>query len=71
MLARPEIIDQPAEVGRLLGIMTEASPMAARFVAIPRNPDGGFDPERLEAATGYGFRIIRWHPEDPDRVRSR
>ena len=71
MLARPEIIDQPAEVGRLLGIMTEASPMAARFVAIPRNPDGGLDPQRLEAATRYGFRIIRWHLEDPDRARSR
>jgi F420H(2)-dependent quinone reductase len=64
VLARPEIIGQPAEVGRLLGIMTAASPMAGRFVAIPRNPDGGFDSERLEAATRWGFRIIRWHLED-------
>jgi F420H(2)-dependent quinone reductase len=64
VLARPEIIDQPAEVGRLLGIMTEASPMAGRFVAIPRNPDGTFDADRLEAATRWGFRVIRWHLED-------
>jgi hypothetical protein len=61
VLARPEIIDQPDEVGRLLGIMIEASPMAGRFVAIPRDPDGRFDAGRLEAAVTWGFRVIRWH----------
>jgi F420H(2)-dependent quinone reductase len=61
VLARPEIISDPGEAERLLGIMTAASPMAARFIAIPRGPDGRFDRDRLEAATRFGFRIIRWH----------
>jgi F420H(2)-dependent quinone reductase len=61
VLARPEIISDPGEAGRLLGIMTAASPVAARFIAIPRGPDGRFDQDRLEAAIRFGFRIIRWH----------
>jgi hypothetical protein len=61
VLARPEIISDPGEAGRLLGIMTTASPVAARFIAIPRGPDGRFDRDRLEAAIRFGFRIIRWH----------
>jgi hypothetical protein len=61
VLARPEIISDPDEAERLLGIMTAASPMAARFIAIPRGPDGRFDRDRLKAATRFGFRIIRWH----------
>jgi hypothetical protein len=64
VLARPEIIGDPGEVERLLSLMTAASPMAARFIAIPRGPDGGFDRDRLEAATRFGFRIIRWHLDD-------
>ncbi len=62
--ARPEIISDPGEVERLLGIMTAANPMAGRFIAIPERPGGGFDPDRLSAALRYGFRIIRWHLED-------
>jgi deazaflavin-dependent oxidoreductase (nitroreductase family) len=59
--ARPDIVADPAEVERLLGVMTAANPMSGRFVAIPKGPDGKLDPERLDTAIRYGFRIIRWH----------
>ncbi len=61
VLARPEIVGDADEIERLLGIMTAASPMAGRFVAIPKGPDGRLDRARLDAAVKYGFRIIRWH----------
>jgi deazaflavin-dependent oxidoreductase (nitroreductase family) len=61
VLARPQIVADPAEVERLLAVMTAANPMAGRFVAIPKGPDGKLDPARLETAVRYGFRIIRWH----------
>jgi hypothetical protein len=61
VLARPEIIGDPGEVERLLGVMTAANPMAGRFVAIPKGPDGKLDQDRLDAALKYRFRIIRWH----------
>jgi deazaflavin-dependent oxidoreductase (nitroreductase family) len=64
--ARPEIVSDPDEIERLLGIMTAANPMAGRFVAIPKGPDGRLDRTRLEAAVRYGFRIIRWHLDDPE-----
>jgi F420H(2)-dependent quinone reductase len=60
--ARPELVADPGEVERLLGVMTERSPMAARFVAIPRGPDGRLDRAKLDAAIQHGFRIVRWHP---------
>jgi hypothetical protein len=62
MTARPELVADPGEVERLLGVMTERSPMAARFVAIPRGPDGKLDRVKLDAALQHGFRIVRWHP---------
>lgn len=61
VLARPEIISDPDQVEKLLGIIAAASPVAGRFVAIPRGPDGRLDRSRLEAAVASGFRIIRWH----------
>ena len=64
--ARPDIVSDVDEVDRLLTVMAERSRMAARFVAIPRTPDGHFDRTRLQAAVDHGFRIIRWHPESPD-----
>jgi len=66
---RPEIVADTAEIERLLGVMTAASPMAARFVAIPKGADGRLDAGRLEAAVRHGFRIIRWHPQ-PDQATS-
>ena len=64
VLARPEVITNPDDVEQLLGVMIEANPMAGRFVRVPREPDGRFDREKLEAALRYGFRIIRWHVEE-------
>lgn len=66
VLARPELVASADEVERLLGIMTARSPMAARFVATPKGPDGRLDRDKLSAAIQHGFRIIRWHTEqDP------
>ncbi|HZR49446.1 MAG TPA: nitroreductase/quinone reductase family protein [Streptosporangiaceae bacterium] len=59
--ARPELVRDPGEVQRLLGIMVAANPMIGRFIPIPRDPDGRFDQQRLDAALTYGFRIVRWH----------
>ena len=70
VMARPEIIADPGEVERLLGVMTAASPMAGRFVAIPKGPDGRLDRDRLDAALTYGFRVIRWHLDDAGTGRS-
>jgi len=64
VLARPEIVSDAQEIERLLAVMTAANPMAGRFVAIPKGPDGGLDRARLDAAVQYGFRIIRWHLGD-------
>src|SRR6266487_4536054 len=64
VLARPEIVADAGEIERLLAVMTAANPMAGRFVAIPKGPDGRLDPARLDAAVRYGFRIIRWHLDD-------
>jgi hypothetical protein len=59
--ARPELVTDPAEVERLLGVISEKNPQAARFIPIPRRPDGRLDPEALDAALGHGFCIVRWH----------
>jgi hypothetical protein len=60
---RPELVKDPGEVDRLLGVMTEANPALRRFVPIPRDSSGRLDPQRLNAAIDYGFRIVRWHPD--------
>jgi hypothetical protein len=62
---RPELVRDPAEIDRLLGIMTEKNPMASRFVPIPKTADGHYDRERLDLAIQHGFRIVRWTPDDP------
>jgi len=59
--ARPELVTDPAEVERLLGVISEKSPQATRFIPIPRRPDGRLDPEALGAALRHGFCIVRWH----------
>lgn len=64
VLVRPEIVRDPAEVQRLLEIMTAANPMLGRFIPIPKDADGGFEPEPLHAALNYGFCIVRWHLGD-------
>jgi hypothetical protein len=59
--ARPELVTEPAEVERLLGVITRENPRAARFIPIPRQPDGRLDPDALGVALRNGFCIVRWH----------
>jgi hypothetical protein len=61
---RPEIVRDPAEVDRLLGVMSAKKPMVGRFVPIPKNADGHYDHDRLELAIEHGFCIVRWSPDD-------
>ena len=63
--ARPELVTDPAEVERLLGVIAEKNPRAARFIPIPRRPDGRLDPGALDAALQHGFCIVRWHRAEP------
>jgi deazaflavin-dependent oxidoreductase (nitroreductase family) len=59
--ARAELVTDPAEAERLLGVITEKNPRAARFIPIPRRADGRLDPDVLGAALRNGFCIVRWH----------
>jgi hypothetical protein len=59
--ARPELVTDPAELERLLGVITDKNPRAARFIPISRRPDGRLDPDVLGAARQHGFCIVRWH----------
>jgi hypothetical protein len=61
LLATPELVREPGEVGRLLGLMAVASPRAAAFTGISRGPDGEFDAAGLATAVRHGFGIVRWH----------
>jgi deazaflavin-dependent oxidoreductase (nitroreductase family) len=58
--ARAELVTDPAEVERLLGVIGEKNPRATRFIPIPRRPDGRLEPEALDAALRHGFCIVRW-----------
>jgi hypothetical protein len=59
--ARPELVRDPEEVERLLGVIARENPRAVRFIPIPRRADGRLDPEVLGAALRNGFTIVRWH----------
>jgi len=63
VLARPELIQDPDEIERLLAVMTAANPTVSAFVGIPKGLNGQLDHGRLETAVKYGFRIVRWHLE--------
>lgn len=60
MAARAELVTDPAEVERLLGVLTTKNPRAARFVPIPRRDDGRLDPDALDNALRHGFCMVRW-----------
>jgi hypothetical protein len=64
IVLRPELVRDPAEVDRLLGVMSAKNPMVGRFVPIPRGADGHYDRARLDLAIRHGFRIVRWSPGD-------
>jgi hypothetical protein len=59
--ARAELVSDPAQVERLLGVIAVGNPRATRFIPLPRRPDGRLDPDALNAAIARGFRIVRWH----------
>jgi hypothetical protein len=59
--ARADLVSDPAEVERLLGVIAVGNPRAMRFIPLPRRADGRLDPDALAAAIGHGFRIVRWH----------
>jgi hypothetical protein len=65
VLARPEIISDIDEIEPLLEIMIKANPVVGRFVGVRRGPDGRLDRRPLETAVRYGFRVIRWHLDEP------
>jgi hypothetical protein len=62
--ARPELVTDPDEMERLLGVIAGKNPQAARFIPIPRRPDGRLDPDALGAALRHGFCIVRWNLTD-------
>ena len=59
--AHADLVSDPAEVERLLGVIAVGNPRAMRFIPLPRRPDGRLDPDALAAAIKHGFRIVRWH----------
>jgi hypothetical protein len=61
---RPELVRDPAEVDRLLGVMSAKNHMVGRFVPVPKGADGHYDQERLALAIDHGFCIVRWSPDD-------
>jgi deazaflavin-dependent oxidoreductase (nitroreductase family) len=63
--ARPEIVTDTDEIGRLLEEMIRVSPRVNTFARIPKAPDGHLDRTGLETAVKYGFRIVRWHLDEP------
>jgi deazaflavin-dependent oxidoreductase (nitroreductase family) len=65
VLAQPELVRDFDEIERLLAAMTAANPSVRAFVGIPKGPDGRLDRVRLEAAVQHGFRIVRWHLDEP------
>jgi hypothetical protein len=62
--AHADLVSDPAEVERLLGVIAAGNPRAMRFIPLPRQPDGRLEPDALNAAIGHGFRIVRWHLGD-------
>jgi hypothetical protein len=59
--SRPELVTDPAQVEQLLTVIAEKNPRAAKFIPIPRQPDGRLDSDALSLALRHGFSIVRWH----------
>ena len=63
--AHADLVSDPAEVERLLGVIATENPRATRYIPIPRRADGRLEPAALSAAISHGFRIVRWHLGEP------
>ncbi len=61
----PELVKDLDEIERLLTVMAAANRSVNAFVGIPKGPDGRLDRTRLQTAVRYGFRIVRWHLDEP------
>ncbi len=59
--AHPELVRDQDEVSRLMGVMAAATPGSARFIPLPKGPDGRPEPQALAEAIKHGFCIVRWH----------
>jgi deazaflavin-dependent oxidoreductase (nitroreductase family) len=58
--ARPELVQDPEEVGQLLKKMMVANPRMASFIPFIGR-DKQIDHEKLKVAVEHGFCIVRWH----------
>jgi len=65
ILPRSELVKDLDEIERLLTVMAAANRSVNAFVGIPKGPDGRLDRTRLQTAVRYGFRIVRWHLDEP------
>jgi deazaflavin-dependent oxidoreductase (nitroreductase family) len=61
IVARPQLVSDPAEAAQLLALIHAGNPGAKRFIALPMDATGRFDEAPLRAAIEHGFRIVRWH----------
>jgi hypothetical protein len=59
VLARPELVRDPIELEALLRRMMTINSRLASFIPFI-GKDGEIDPEKLRAAIGYGFCVVRW-----------
>jgi hypothetical protein len=55
---QPELVRDPDEVVRLLGVMARSNPRITSFV--PFFDKDGIDRTKLDNALEHGFRIVRW-----------
>ena len=60
VLVRPELVRDIEEVDRLVRHMVSVNRRLTSFVPFIER-DGSIDRDKLEAALGYGFCVVRWH----------
>lgn len=60
----PELVRDPTEVERLLGVMSTKNRMVERFSGLHKGPNGHYDRAKLDLMLEHGFCIVRWRPED-------
>ena len=61
---RPELVRDPDEVERLLGVMSSKNKMTERFSGLHKGADGHYDRDRLNLMLQHGFCIVRWRREE-------